>query len=68
MDYCPINQSLEEFESKDKNRGAAGNLGRLPGGGGFELGLEGGRCGMLRGDLSSLATPLFRPDAEKNYL
>lgn len=57
MGCGPTNQSREEFESKVKNRGAAGNLGRLPGGGGFELGLEEG---------SSLATPLLRPDAE-NY-
>ena len=44
-----INQSPGEFESKDKDSGAAGNLGRLPEGGGLELGFEGGRDG----------TPLF---------
>lgn len=46
MGCCPINHNPEEFESKDKDDGAAGNLGRLPAGGDLELGLEGGRDGM----------------------
>lgn len=41
-----INQSPGEFESKDKNSGATGNPGRLPEGGGLELGFEGGRDGI----------------------
>lgn len=68
MGCCSVNKSLGEFESKNKNRGDAGNVGRLPGGGGLELGLEGGKHGMLHGDPTFLATPLLRPDAEKSYL
>ena len=41
-----INQSTGEFESKDKDSGATGNPGRLPEGGGLELGFEGGRDGI----------------------
>ena len=55
----PQNQSPAEFESKDKDSGASGNLERLPGGGGLELHLEGGRDRTLHGDPSFLATPLL---------
>lgn len=47
----PINQSPGEFESKNKDDGAAGNLARLPGGSSLEPGLEGGRDGTLPGAL-----------------
>lgn len=68
MGCCSVNQSPGEFESKDKNHGAAGNLGKLPGGGGLALCLERGKRGMLHGDCSLLATSLLRPDVEKSYL
>lgn len=60
---CPVNQSPGESERQGKDRGTVGNLGRLPGGGGLELGLDGGGGRRLPGDPGFPATPPLGPDA-----